>query len=474
MNQFFKDKPPVSYIKPYFYLIFMSTLIVGCTSLEERLKKSECKSRNSYNDGYSDAINGYPKSRFQIYNNKCEQHGVSLNQGLYIKGYRKGINIFCTYKRGYEFAVKAKKYQNTCSMKKEEFLKGYQEGDKQCLFSSGYTNAINGNKDSYSQNTCLKLSPKLSQKQYAEGRKAGLKKFCTYKSGYQWGLNRQPYNKICPAKTSFLKGYRAGDRKCLYEAGYKDAINGETDQYSRSICLKLSPKFSYKQYKKGRRAGLKKFCTYKSGYQLGLNRQPYNKICPAKSKATFLKGYRAGDRKCLYEAGYKDAITGETDQYSRSICLKLSPKFSQKQYAQGRRAGLKEFCTYKSGYQWGLSGSYYLNTCPKNLESKFFQGYTVGKKEYSAEKRHQEKMQMEQNRVSAERERAAAERAKAQALRDQADAEWAKARAIREQTDAIQDQKMYEGYQLCNYDSECHSGGKCVYITTIREYACRY
>ena len=346
------------------------------------------------------------KSHFQFHNSRCEQYGVSLNENQYIKGYKTGIKKFCTYNSAYQFGLKAGKYKNTCLANKKDFLKGYHEGDK----------------------------------------------------------------------------------KCLYEAGYKDAVNGEKENYAKSSCLKLSAKPGQKHYIKGRTAGLKEFCTYKSGYQWGLHSQIYKDTCPAKTRIGFLRGYRAGDKKCLYEAGYKDAVNGKRENYAKSSCLKLSAKLAQKQYITGRTAGLKEFCTYKSGYQFGRQGNNYNNTCPKKMENQFFQGYRLGKTEYDTEKRHQEKMAMERQRIAAERQRAAAERAKAQALRDQAEAEWAKAQAIKdqtqvewaktqaieEQTDAIKKQGYSHGYQLCNYKSDCHSGGRCVYISTIKEYACRY
>lgn len=394
----------LSYVQLLFCLI-LSGIIVGCASLEEQKRIAECKARNSYNDGRSDAVNGL-KSRFHFYNNRCEQYGVSLNENLYIKGYKKGIKKFCTYESAYQFGLKAGKYKNTCTTNKENFLKGYNEGDKECL----------------------------------------------------------------------------------YEAGYKDAVQGEKNNYAESSCVKISARPGQKQYIKGRAAGLKEFCAYKSAYQWGLNRRTYKGTCPAKKRAAFLKGYRAGDKKCLYEEGYSSAIRGETENFIRSACLKLLPHLSQTQYREGYRAGLKVFCVYKSGYQFGRQGNSYHNICPKNTEDKFFQGYQLGKKEYDAEKRHREKLEMERQRIAAERERAEAERAKAQALRDQAEAEWAKAqaikdqtqvewaktRAIEEQTDTIKTQGYLHGHQLCNYRSDCHTGGKCVYISTIGERACRY
>ena len=76
----------LKYIKACFCL-FLFGMTVHCLYLENRTV-SECKARNSYNNGYFDATKGY-KDRFQIYNKKCREHGVILNQNLYIKGYEK-------------------------------------------------------------------------------------------------------------------------------------------------------------------------------------------------------------------------------------------------------------------------------------------------------------------------------------------------------------------------------------------------
>ena len=143
-----------SYKRLYLCLLLSSGLF-SCTSLEEQTRIAECKARNSHNDGYSDATNGF-KSRFQIYNKRCEPYGVSLNKNLYVKGYKKGIKAFCTHKGGYQLGLKAGKYKNTCPINKEEFLKGYNEGDEKCLYKAGYNDAVEGRKNSYEKSSCLK------------------------------------------------------------------------------------------------------------------------------------------------------------------------------------------------------------------------------------------------------------------------------------------------------------------------------
>ena len=388
--------------------VLLPGIMIGCTSLEEKRKAEKCKIRNSHTDGYNDAMSGHKKSHFHVYNNRCKPYGVILNQNLYIKGYKKGIKAFCTYEGGYQLALKGKKYQKNCSTKEQDFLKGYHEGDKKCLYEAGYSHANEGKTSSFPSAKCLKLSKDQSEKEYTKGWKAGLKNFCSYDKGYDFGLKAKPYLEICPRDNSvdFFKGYKAGDKKCLYEDGYSLAINGKKPSFSTSRCLKLSKTHSRKEYLKGRNTGLKVFCTYDKGYDFGLKGKKYLYTCPKKRAETFLKGYRAGDRKCLYEAGYYLGAKGKQKApLSSVLCLKLSKTHSQKQYLKGWNEGLKVFCTYKTGYSLGLNNAHYENTCPKNLEANFFKGYTLGLQEYKADKRQQELLAIEQAKIAVERER---------------------------------------------------------------------
>ena len=446
----------------YFCLLSLG-IVIGCTSVEERMGAEKCKARNSHTDGYNDAMSGYKKSHFHVYNNRCNQYGVSLNQNLYIQGYTKGIKAFCTYEGGYKLALKGAKYQKNCSTKEKDFLKGYHEGDKKCLYEAGYSHANEGKTSSFPSAKCLKISKDQSEKEYTKGWKAGLKNFCSYDKGYYFGLKAKPYLEMCPRDNSvdFSKGYRAGDKKCLYEDGYSLAINGKKPSFSTSRCLKLLKTHSRKEYIKGRNAGLKAFCTYDKGFDFGLKGKKYLYICPKKRAETFLKGYRAGDRKCLYEAGYYFATHGKQKASLSSIsCLKLSKTQSQKQYLKGWNKGLKVFCTYKTGYNLGLNNGHYESICPKRLESNFFKGYTLGLQEYKADQRQQELIAIEQEKIAAERERT-------QQLMDMEE------QRIYQQERARKD-FLNSQRQKCTYNSDCMEGGDCQYNLSLEDYVCQY
>ena len=91
--------------------------------------------------------------------------------------------------------------------------------------------------------------------------------------------------------------------------------------------------------------------------------------------------------------GYSDAINGETaNKFAnyKNNCSEHGIKPDLDKYAKGRAMGLKKFCTYKNGYRFGLQGGYYKDICPATIETEFFKGYTLGKKEYQLEKREEE------------------------------------------------------------------------------------
>lgn len=249
--------------------------------------------------------------------------------------------------------------------------------------TDGFNDAMNGHKKSHFHiynNKCSQYGVSLNRQLYIKGYTKGIKAFCTHKGGYELALKGKKYKKNCSTKEEkFLKGYHEGDKKCLYEAGYSQANQGQASSFSSVKCLKLSKDQSEKEYSKGWTAGLKVFCSYDKGHRFGLHAKPYLEICPKDNSVDFYKGYKAGDAKCLYEIGHSQAVNGEKPSFSTiTNCLKLSKTQSPKEYLKGRRAGLKVFCTYDKGHKFGLKGKKYLYICPKKNSEAFLKGYRAG------------------------------------------------------------------------------------------------
>ena len=139
-----------------------------------------------------------------------------------------------------------------------------------------------------------------------------------------------------------------------YKLGRLDVSKGKTtEEFNGTLreCARYGLELNQKEYERGRKEELQIFCSYDKGYEFGTKGKKYMGICPEESAKGFLEGYQKGDKKCLYEAGYSDAVNGRTSSAFFSVkCLKLSVEQSQKEYERGRVTGLKVFCSYKVGY----------------------------------------------------------------------------------------------------------------------------
>ena len=85
--------------------------------------------------------------------------------------------------------------------------------------------------------------------------------------------------------------------------------------------------------------------------------------------------------------GHKDGLVGDYQESLETYgfaCQDYGIKPDNKAYKAGYKKGLKKFCTYKNGYNFGKAGSYYDDQCSKlgdAVETEFMKGYTAGRGE---------------------------------------------------------------------------------------------
>lgn len=118
------------------------------------------------------------------------------------------------------------------------------------------------------------------------------------------------------------------------------------------------------------------------------------------------------------KVGYRDALAGwrATDAFKRrsNDCSEHGTKANKDEYASGYVAGLKIFCTYESGIEFGHSGASYRDQCPKQLETEFLKGYRLGMAEH-------ERDQFKKALDAAQEENATLEREKEKLKREKED-----------------------------------------------------
>lgn len=87
--------------------------------------------------------------------------------------------------------------------------------------------------------------------------------------------------------------------------------------------------------------------------------------------------------------GHKTALAGKsvrTFNTYKDKCADKLPEMAKETYLIGFRSGIKEFCTYESGYKTAESGKENTNPCPMELRADFDLGYTKGYKDLRAKK----------------------------------------------------------------------------------------
>ena len=84
-----------------------------------------------------------------------------------------------------------------------------------------------------------------------------------------------------------------------------------------------------------------------------------------------------------YELGRQDSTRGLKRNVSfsqrREICPLKPDSIYAKAYTNGFDAGLREYCSFKTGYIYSLSQmSQEVSACPENLKIEFIKGYEIG------------------------------------------------------------------------------------------------
>ena len=398
------------------FIFFYS--LVSCIT-NEKVQRDYCEGLDTYKQGYSDASTGQSAKNFQDIINACVKHEITLDQINYDKGYQAGIKILCTKEKGYDWGVSGQESLGIClNANSEQFSKGYEEGNKKCWYDAGYSHAKVGYPLSkFTDGKCVILSESQSKGEYGKGWKEGAKVFCTHKTGYDWGLTGNSNPGICRGSV-FSKGYREGNKKCWYDAGYSHASDG----YSSS-------KFT-------------------------------------------------------------DVRT----------CVTVSKKQSWTEYDKGWKKGMKALCTLEGGYNWGLTGNSNPGICPESRSAQFSKGYMKGLQQYEKNKRHQQLLNLKREKIRAEKEQKQRalnlerERIRIEQMQTQQliNLEWRKAREEQQQKQQIinlERRKVIEQQEtreeilklqklgkrrLCKYNSDCGKKGRCRYDYNVRDYVCTY
>ncbi|MFQ2224488.1 DUF2799 domain-containing protein [Aeromonas enteropelogenes] len=110
-------------MSPKILLLTLPLLLAGCSSLSEE----ECRSMSWYNLGYQDGEQGKSRQQARDYVATCGEYGLMVDEGEWLRGYNKGLELYCIPELAYSKGKSGIAYQGVCP-NDASFLQQYQRG----------------------------------------------------------------------------------------------------------------------------------------------------------------------------------------------------------------------------------------------------------------------------------------------------------------------------------------------------------
>ena len=103
-------------------LSILTVLLSGCAAMSVE----QCKTANWLNVGEKDGAAGR-ESRLDQYYSSCQKANIIPNQGLYEKGYQKGLSYYCRPETIFNEALEGRGDFRVCPLQKRESLRSYYQ-----------------------------------------------------------------------------------------------------------------------------------------------------------------------------------------------------------------------------------------------------------------------------------------------------------------------------------------------------------
>lgn len=118
-------------MSPKILLLLLPMLLAGCSSLSEE----ECRTMSWYNLGYQDGAQGKARSATRDYVATCHEYGLRVDEGEWLRGYDKGLELYCIPELAYSKGKEGQAYRGVCP-NDASFLEHYQRGHQEYLLTT--------------------------------------------------------------------------------------------------------------------------------------------------------------------------------------------------------------------------------------------------------------------------------------------------------------------------------------------------
>ena len=126
--------------------LYASCLAVSALALSScaTISEDECLAGGWEDIGFRDGENGKSQARLADYNTTCSKFSVSPDRSAYLRGYDQGLQLYCSYDRGFGRGSEGNSVQSKCqAFPESDYFIGYEQGlTGYCSFDTGYNHGI--------------------------------------------------------------------------------------------------------------------------------------------------------------------------------------------------------------------------------------------------------------------------------------------------------------------------------------------
>lgn len=238
--------------------------------------------------GRSDAEAG------QTYDNRserCDQYGVRVDTSLYDRGYREGLNAYCTRDNGRVQGELGQEYAGICPQASEAaFLDGYLPA-----FETYQRNKLRQQLDkdlkvvgtdiSRISQTVDQLTVQLDRTDLTRTERLDL-------IGQIAGYSEQEQELL--AERELMSAHRQCLTQSWFDLGKGHGLQGQDSQLRFLNCQRFDLPTGDIDYRRGLNEGLGQWCSYDRGYQHAISVEPRNQACTTRNIRPYSDGYRDG------------------------------------------------------------------------------------------------------------------------------------------------------------------------------------
>jgi len=126
-----------------FLLMGSAVLTGGGLTSCATISQDECAIQNMEDVGFKHGRAGKSRGRFAKLSKSCAKHDIFIDRAAYMRGFDKGLPLFCNYDNGFSHGTSGRRVYDECrAIQADDYVRGHQDGYAVYEIKRGHQNLI--------------------------------------------------------------------------------------------------------------------------------------------------------------------------------------------------------------------------------------------------------------------------------------------------------------------------------------------